>query len=92
MRDGELRERFSDAHRNRVWLEERIKVLEGAGFSVNLCSSCEHDTIHQYHPRATWYGDMVTYVSGQSEDFHRCLNCGKDWVYSMEAVAREYKP
>ena len=80
MRGKELRERFSR-------LQERVGKLEAAEISVRFCSACKHDTIQQLHPWRTFAGA----VPGQFEDFHRCLTCGTDWVYSTETVATKYK-
>ncbi len=85
MKDKELRRE----------VDERFKELKmmGLGVSIKYCKECKHDTMHAGHPRRR-YGAYYFSASWepQTEDFHRCLNCGTDWVYETEIVAREYKP
>ena len=92
MKDKELEKRFGEIERDRGGLTRRIADLEDGQFVVRRCPSCEHDTIHQFYPLCKWNGFRAVYASGQSENFHRCLNCGADWVYSTETVATKYKP
>ncbi len=97
MKDKELRKEV-DVRLNNIGfryndLVVRVERLEDPDTSIRPCPKCKHDTIHQFHPQTVWRRTtMLIYTLGQLENFHRCLNCGKDWVYSEETVAREYKP
>ncbi len=98
MKDKELRrevdERFTDIGIRLDGLGDSIEVWEKAGLDVSIrgCRKCGHDTLHERHPKPLYYFTDGSNGEKQTETFHRCLNCGKDWVYSKETVATEYKP
>ena len=98
MKDKELRrevdERFTDIGIRLDGLGDSIEVWEKADLDVSIrgCGKCGHDTLHERHPKPLYYFTDGSSGEKQTETFHRCLNCGKDWVYSEETVATEYKP
>ena len=108
MKDSQLRKevdtRLLDISTRRHDLSTRVGALEELRLAVKRCVTCSHDTLHQFHPRLHPFTiDSTGIVSPgrsiavegdhlQQEDFHRCLTCGKDWVYGTEETARPYKP
>ena len=106
MKDKELRrevdKRFTDIGRGLDELGDSIEVWEKAeraasaradlDVSIRGCGKCGHDTLHERHPKPLYYSIHWGDGEKQTETFHRCLNCGTDWVYNTETVAREYKP
>ena len=96
MKDNELRrevdERLADIRVRDGNLRSRVARLENMNLSILPCPQCKHETIHQFWPYLRWDGFRTRIINNQTEDFHRCLNCGSDWVYDTETVAREYKP
>lgn len=108
MKDKQLRKEvdagFEDMGIRHGGLNSRVEALEELRLAVKPCPECGHDTLHQFHPRCSPFrlGSSDTYSLGRSvaiegdsfqqEDFHRCLTCGKDWVYGTEETARPHKP
>ena len=97
MKDKELREemeyRLKDTNIRVSWLRDDVGEMKAADLAVSIrgCKECGHDTLHERHPKPP-YVNVGSNGKKQTETFHRCLNCGKDWVYSEETVVREYKP
>ena len=96
MKDKELREEVNERLRK---LEARqdgllacVVELEGFDVSIKYCKDCKHDTLHERHLKPLYYFVDGSNGERQIETFHRCLNCGADWVYETETVARKYKP
>ena len=96
MKDKDLREkvdeRLADIGVRNTELHCRVVELEDLKLSILPCPRCKHETIHQFWPCRGYVGWGTYVINDQTEDFHRCLNCGGDWVYGTETVATKYMP
>ena len=98
MKDKELREemedRLKDTNMRLGWLKEDVGEMKAADLDVLIkgCKKCGHDTLHERHLKPLYYVNVGSNGEKQTETFHRCLNCGTDWVYSEETVVTKYKP
>lgn len=107
MKDDQLRRQVDiqdkETSNQRRELRHRLDALEELRLAVKSYPTCSHDTLHQFHPRSSPFrlGTDDTYSIGRSvavegnsfqqEDFHRCLTCGKDWVYGTQETAKPRK-